>query len=230
MTLLVLMRKDWRVYRVAVVGGPALLLAMYMMGMAGFIYSRLTSPGAANRSPSEELAVWLNVAAYLGFAIIMLMAAVFGGISFALERRERWADFLLTLPPDGTWIVLSKLLVSTASLAAMWLFNLLVLLFAWALYPHLVQQSPETGYWALVLPVAFFGLAWLCSTFLTSPAISACISIAITIFGTIALTTLIGKTWWDMEVANQVTTHVAWMTGLLAWLAGTIYYLRRVAP
>lgn len=230
MKLWMLMRKDLRLCRIAIVGGAALLVAMYALAVAFWMNARLGGHTPGYGWPEQEFAGWLNWAARFGYLMIMVTAAVFGGMSFALERRERWAEFLGMLPPHRLMVIASKLLVAWASLAALWLVNSFILLFTWALDPRLQRNGSELDLWAGLFPLTFFGIAWLCSTFLTSPAISAGISIAVTFFGTITISTLLGRSWWDVDAANRLTTHVAWASGLLAWLAGTICYVRRVAP
>ncbi len=169
-TFWVLIRKDRRLYRSAAIATVIFVVAPYLFVV-------------------QEFSGFVKIVATLAFPIGMMLlavaAAMFGGLSFAGEKRNRASEFLAMLPASRLQIVASKLLVSGCYLtlactihaaglcAAMWvdrsptedLFQVALLSVAWV--------AVSAGLFIFV-----FGMAWLLSTLLDSAAIAAACSLA----------------------------------------------------
>src|SRR5437868_14263220 len=114
-----LLKKDWRVYRVAVVGSVIVLAAPYFLSIIAIIYnkSELRDGEISSFALSASMAdLWLTA----------ILASVFGGVAFALERRERSADFLAMMPTSRARIIASKVVIASVCLVTMWLVNVTV--------------------------------------------------------------------------------------------------------
>ena len=221
-----LLWKDWRVNRIVIAGSAILIAAPYVTAaLLEYFYPQARVHSLVGFRQT------LSTPAMAALVVTVLMAAVFGAVAFAAERRERSAEFLALLPVTRRTVVLAKLLLAGSCVAAMWLLNVAVL-------NVLGANDEASGATRIVGPVILmaFGVAWLFSTFLTSPGIAAGISIGGTIFSTWALAALASEAMeeWNrkylkdvVEVTVQVWTIGA---GLLCLFVGSVYYLRRVEP
>ena len=81
--------------------------------------------------------------------------------------------------------------------------------------------------WIAMNGAVFFGVAWLVSTFTTSATISACVAIGVTAPISPIICLSINQQRWPVPAIVGLT---ALAIGILSLIAGTIYYLRRVAP
>src|SRR5207253_1733249 len=96
-----------RLNRVAVVGSVFLLAAPYGIGIISFIANR-TDYYVPPASPWQEVRLIAVTCGGFGLMVTVFLAAIFGGIAFAQERRDRSADFLAMLPTSRRQIVISK--------------------------------------------------------------------------------------------------------------------------
>ena len=220
--MIALLKKDWRVNRAPVLGSLVMLLVVYGLAISWLIHTstehrfvRLTFFGAANTM----------------LFLSSILAACFGDTAFAAERRERSADFLAMLPTSRARIVLSKSIIGWVCVFALWLLNVCVIIATDVLSDAFRFDS---GWAGIVVnggcQIMCFGLAWLLSTFLESPAISASVSIGATtafVFG------------FELFASSHDFTRaqawpiVFWFTtcvGAISYITGTIYYLRRIEP
>jgi len=218
-----LLWKDLRLARPILVVAAILLIAPHGIAvlMAYHGHSRL----AGNLRGSVVVSLFL--------AQIPLL--LLGGLAMAGERQDRSAEFLACQPVPRSRILLSKLLVVFALVAVTWTVNLAVL--AIALIPnaatldHLeVMTSLLPPIIAAILGQAFFGMAWLFSSWLESPTFAACagLVVPIAVMGGISwIIHLLGIT----EGQFLVASASAWLALALAgFVGGTVHYLRRVEP
>ncbi|HEY1685495.1 MAG TPA: ABC transporter permease subunit [Tepidisphaeraceae bacterium] len=237
-----LMRKDWRVNRATVIGLMIAIILPYFFTCVAYFWDRYTTVVVRPAVPAHFEAVpvdievgaplvsYLRTAAVAGMVFAVLAAAVLGGGAFALERREKSADFLAMLPVRREKIIASKLLMALSVLAAAMALEVGVLLcsgFSWE-WETLPQLS--LGIFNFVAAgLVMFGIAWLISTFLSSTAIATCVAIVIS--GCIALSLSM--------MLNHLSTYgppsfllacLVATTGTFFILIGSIYYTRRVAP
>jgi ABC-type transport system involved in multi-copper enzyme maturation permease subunit len=227
--MIALLKKDWRVFRTPVIGGLVALVTPYVVGIISAIMDE------HDRRPIQP-DNFLNTIAAACFVSLWLsgvMAAVFGGAAFAQERRDRSADFLAMLPASRTRIVASKLLVAFGCVLGMWLLNIAVLAVLVRLSPRNPWPPPENFLIVASTTLMFFGIAWTCSALLSSPAIAASISIAITVASMVLLTMQMqSETYSQARAAHWQFIMELWTlcAGVASLIAGTLYYLRRVEP
>jgi hypothetical protein len=190
---------------------------------ARFLGLPLKEPSA----PEPVFLKYLPACAKLGLVISVIMAAAFGGAAFAIERRERSADFLAMTPAARWQIILSKLVISIGCLAPVWAIHQAVLASAESDTFLRQQWLGVDVYIFAALCVATFGLSFFLSIFLESAAIAACATIGIVV----AMCLLIGS---FFDQTNNVTMlHIALVpcaVGLAAAISGAVYYSQRVAP
>ena len=232
-----LLRKDWRVYRTAVVGSAVLSAAPYpVLALAEWLHPSTHYDGDRARAYVDLM----GAASGCGLLLTFLMAAVYGGAAFAAERREGSADFLAMLPVSRGRVALSKLAVSLACLALMTAVHLAAL-------AACVTWMRSRGYadaredfaracLATLLGVMPFGVAWLLSSFTRSTAIAACTAIAVALTSLILVSTWL-RDWYHAYRGGDAQWHIflaadvfAVTVGLLCVAAGTVIYVRRVAP
>lgn len=220
-TLITLMRKDWRLYGIPVLACVILGITPYVVAVVAYSFDPYRH---------ELLNMWqdhITGAAIFSMLIMGVMSAVFGGVAFATERRERWADFLNLLPPSRAAVILSKLMVSVSSILLLTLVHVGVLLLVGAGAPGRIDRHLISG-WASGA-ILLFGVSWLLSTFLNSAAISASVPIALAAAIGATIGMLDGHQWrgeWSLIVWIVCTTTI----GVVCLAAGTIHYLRRVGP
>ena len=220
--MIALLKKDWRVNRAPVVGTLVVLLGVYAFAFSMRVYISQAERGSASISISHT---FFSAGMFM-LSLAPILAGCYGGIAFAAERRERSADFLAMLPTSRVRIVLSKSITGWGCSFAPWLLSILVILATDVFTGDSRQGSGAT--WREVVMgssgalIMCFGLAWLLSTFLESPAISSSISIGVTVALVI---------WFAMH-DRYLDNMSWWMIGIGAtgYIAGTIYYLRRIEP
>ncbi len=174
--MIALLKKDLKLNRVPIVGGAVLIATPYLIIAPTLFFS--------SKYPRSVVSQNAGVVLELALVLTIVVAAIFGGAAFALERRERSAEFLAMLPVRRSRIVVSKLLIGAGFPALFWGANLLVFRlikdYAGSMGPGNDRILVEIGMAGFAMWMAF-GVAWLASSILSSPAIAACISIGITL-------------------------------------------------
>lgn len=231
-----LLRKDWRVYRVAVVGGAVLAACPYAVLLS---MQALYPPGGGNTR--QTYADALARAALGGTVLTLLMTAVFGGMAFAAERRERSAEFVALLPVRRGPIVLSKLLVAALYLVLMAAVHACLGLVAVGLQgdaefgPHVRAYAASSAVTVASTAVLCFGFAWMLSVYLQSPAIAATIAIGVAFVLSAVISGLFEP---SERLGPRSVFDAEWMTstvvslavGGLAFIVSSAHYVRRVTP
>jgi ABC-type transport system involved in multi-copper enzyme maturation permease subunit len=221
-----LLAKDWRLYRVPVLGFIVVSLACYVLGIVGTIY-RWSELGGPRDSFFSAAVIAANISA--------LLASVFGGVAVAGERGDRTADFMAMLPVARRQIICSKWLVSFFVVLTVGTINGIVALLMqmpdrrYAPLERAANDAGAVALWAGCM-TCFFGTAWLLSTSIKSAAISACISMGTTasLAAFISICAGIGPhPDWAVQCTTAVTLEIV---GLSSLVAGTLYYMRRIAP
>ncbi|HUB27357.1 MAG TPA: hypothetical protein VL992_18170 [Tepidisphaeraceae bacterium] len=223
-----LVRKDWRLNRLPLIGLATLTILGYSIAILAYWWDRHDQFKHIWPGIPQLLSLYLPGSASFGMSCVILLAAVFGGVAFAQERREGWADFLAIMPATRMKIIASKLTVALACILPFCCLNLCVSAicdrYGPLRYPHGVEESLLTTLTAMTA----FGFAWLLSTFMKSDALAAC-SALIVVALTSALVTMVC---YHLDVA---ATEVVLVSGAIACTAATIvggsaYYCWRVAP
>jgi ABC-type transport system involved in multi-copper enzyme maturation permease subunit len=218
--MIALLKKDWRLFRVPVVGTLILIATPYVL-QATILWLNPDYVALTYLAPHYLFAT----ASAVGLVITVIMAAVFGGVAFASERRECWADFLAMLPVPRSRIVASKLTV-----VATFLGFISVILFSMCV---VLQGSTDHWLYGVTLLASCmlmsFSVAWLGSSFLSSAAIAAGISIVLVTLALFWPVLAREVTLYDLDLIHfQIVTTAC--AGIVSLVAGTTYYLVRVEP
>ncbi len=226
-TMLTLMKKDWRVFRSAVIATVTLGAIPYLV-----IFAASFVPDHYHTAWQKQFLDALSGAAVCSIMIIGVLAGAFASSAFAAERNDRSADFLLLLPPRRWEILLSKLAVTLP-----WIILWFVVHAICICAVHAMQDHPNDYHDAFEATEDFmcgvamlFGMAWMLSTFLKNPVLSFFIPIA----AVGALGAFVGITVNLLEW-NDATGTTFWGTlslpiGIACFIGGCIHYLRRVQP
>jgi ABC-type transport system involved in multi-copper enzyme maturation permease subunit len=239
-----LIRKEWRLNRVVLIGCLVTMVMPYAITVANLL---LNPPRFSTYEPRHYIQA-IQFAAYTCLVITVILAAAFGGLTFAGERRERTAEFLGMLPVSRGAIIVSKLVVPLACLIVLVTVHLLVLraCIAWADRVAVLLQGAEEGILfgaagAASFGVALFGIAWGLSVFLRSPAIAAATALGIGVgmfFGMMEWADRAQQYLRDRyfpraevdDVAVTVIALTALVVGVAAIIGSSLYYRRRVEP
>lgn len=178
---------------------------------------------------------------FMSMTLTILLAAFIGGNAIAGERSDRSAEFAAGLPIPRGRAATSKVVVSSFSCLFMWAINAAILGVAFTVSGNprsapLHQTSLLSLTWTcleVLLGVFFlFGLSWLYSSLLSSPAISAAAAI-----GTALGFCLILQ--WACDYSLERADGSGFQTGFLmlmvivgavCLIAGYALYVKRVEP
>ena len=169
-----------------------------------------------------------------GLAVQLLTFAMLGGCAVAAERADRSAEFLAYLPPSRATIIASKALLAVSAALFIWLVDVAV---AYYLAP-LAGAVPEEiiDFRDTIVPVLtatavlLFGAAWCVSTFAPSHVMATGVGIAAPI--TVLCTLWAVEYFFNLRAfdLNGWYKSICPTLGIVAFAAGTGYYLRRVEP
>lgn len=227
-----LLWKDYRVNRIVLVFTVAVLLCPYAAG--GFITYIVERYYGGQIYWGDT---WTNLALY-SLMLLVLPICMLGGNPVAGERADRSAEFFAYLPPSAGQRLLSKALVSITAVLGVWAFNLVVLYW---LTPGM-ETAPEAyggdsreSVLEIIpllacISVAAFGGAWLGTTLLSSHVLATgggaiapiLIAAGLQLYKLIADRPDFAFSWWFKTLCVAA--------GVVCFLAGTLYYLRRVEP
>lgn len=175
-----------------------------------------------------------------GVVLSTMMAAFIAGNAIAGERVDRSAEFAAYLPIGRRCAVLSKAILASTAAASFLLFNLAVVyaFMYWDWRRHEIRGEDDFAI-AIIAPAAsvlLFGVAWLLSSLWNSPPLAAVAGIgsAVILWTTVAAVSermglktpgpdgfLVWCIWYPALCVSL---------GIAAFVAGTLYYLRRVEP
>ncbi len=169
-----------------------------------------------------------------GLAFQLLTVAMLGGVAVAAERADRSAEFLAYLPPSRLVVLTSKAIIAVGASVLIWCAGVAVgyyvaplvgvvpeghISFRDALVPNLTAAA-----------VILFGVAWFASTLLSSHALATGVGIAapVTLLcGLAGVAYFLGSPAFDLAGWYR---SLGVVLGVVAFAAGTAYYLRRVEP
>jgi hypothetical protein len=232
-TMRALFAKDWRFFRVPMLALIISAAASYLLIVGDALVFGQTMARDANPAAYHRLIVdSIGGGAAFSAVLTVLIAAAFGGTAIAAERADRTADFLGLMPVTRMQVVLSKWFASFCMLGVWLLFQGAV---AWVAVRALSKYSPDNhqdilnavGLFA-ALALCTFGVAWLFGSFTRSGPISACLGIAATAIACF-LPEAVDHQHRPGELQLWTAATVA-MIGMCGLLAGTVIYLRRIAP
>ena len=219
MMLRALLWKDFRQHGKFLIASVALLLIPYVIAVVFLIANQM------REYPVEEWIRFFSAASLANVFLAIVLVAFIAGDTFAGERADRSAEFTAYLPIDRKTAVLSKLItalgVCVVLLAAM-------LVIAWLLTPS--DISPDDAGLFLSTAIPLFGVAWLFSSFLRTPAMAAAVGIAFPVG--LGFTCLFFSELESMQKTDMGTVFlvVSIAVGLSCFAAGVVHYIRRVEP
>jgi ABC-type transport system involved in multi-copper enzyme maturation permease subunit len=224
-----LLWKDYRQSRKVLVATVILVALPYVIGLPFWVAEDF--PFGLSL---ERLADMLYGISIWGTVLAVGMAALIAGNAFAGERADRSAEFAGSLPIPRSRALASKALLTLAACTLLQLPHLVINLLARLPLSHSDRVSHEFLVVTTTTSVLLFGVAWLASSFSSSPAIAAVsgMASAILLAGTLGLleahpnprTGMVRTSYFDSYPVLCI------IIGLACFAAGTAYYLRRVEP
>jgi len=177
---------------------------------------------------------YLAVSSLYGLCLSQAALALIGGNAMAGERADRSAEFQAYLPLTRGKILGAKLLMALAIAGMIWLTNASILCMLgrdngyefWRNTEELIVVLANTATTGLT----FFGVAWLFSSFLTSPTFSVCAGLIT------PLLVVSGVAYIDYLFEIRDLNIGLWYRAIcltaapVCFALGTWLYLRRVEP
>lgn len=235
MSFKALLWKDYRQNRRVLCAVGIFLAVPFVVGLVIGALDRL-------RPPSEygyvEQIAWSDMfyaAGMWSFALLVLACPFVGGNAVAGERADRSAEFAAYLPVSRRSAITSKavlavgvcLLVAVVDLAVAYIAG--TLKESWS--TSYAQQMPGWIMVGVTTAALIFGVSWLLSAILNSPAIAAACGIlaALLLAGTLAFLDFIRGTD-EPVILAEWWLPISSLLGVGCFVAGVVYYLRRVEP
>jgi ABC-type transport system involved in multi-copper enzyme maturation permease subunit len=223
--MLALLKKDLKLNRVPIFGGGLLIAIPYL----------ILSPRAVFSEESSHMVVSQDAGLVLGMALLLTVGvtAVFGGAAFALERRERSAEFLAMLPVSRWKIVASKLVIGVGFPAIFWLVDVAARKCLHHFFGSFESVRDQIPFYftvaAFAMPMAF-GIGWLASSVLRSPAVAACISIGVTLAWVLCVLMVIASPEGIGNGVRGLLIGAPLVLGVWGTWVGARLFVRRVEP
>jgi ABC-type transport system involved in multi-copper enzyme maturation permease subunit len=223
-----LLWKDYRLNRGLLLLGVLGLTGAYLIGLVAEV-SHTWPVLAASTAWADALYSF----GHMALGVMPFLAALLGGNAIACERADRSAHFLAYLPPSKTKILVSKFLVAAGALGVLAGANAVLI---YAIAP-LISPEPTnflhmlgTLSGALASCVLTFGIGWLTSACFEKPTFPVLLALVFPFvlgYGLFLFASVTGISRFDVfQWAGTVSVSI----GLVAFLAGTWCYFRRVEP
>ena len=223
--MMALLWKDYRVNRLVLIVGAVLLFGPYLVATVYALCSE--------RGPGTWAAI-LSATTDYSLALSLLTIAMLGANAIACERADRSAEFLAYLPPSRAMIIASKSMLAIGGVLVIWGFNLLII---YGVIPAFkdhaaLQVVGHVPLWGLaVTSMVLFGAGWLASSFLDSPAIGIGVAFAVPVLVAGVYLSSAALLGWPASESTQDWYCASCLTlGPLCFVAGCVYYVRRVEP
>jgi ABC-type transport system involved in multi-copper enzyme maturation permease subunit len=233
-----LLKKDWRVNGTPIFWTIVLFVSLLFLMLVGELDSWHRNEATMNMGVRNYVSQGLEGSADAIVITMMAMAAVFGGVAFATERREQSADFLAMLPIQKKKALLSKIMVATVCLilGLGFAFTLHAMAMALATMNYGAARFPpiaDSQFQVVAISGMLFGIAWMLSTFLRIPSLCTGIAIAVAIICPFILDDIfapLDNYSQGHAIAMQYFAVIAACSGPACFLTGSIYYLKRIEP
>ena len=225
-----LLWKDYRNNRLVVFAALFFLLAPHLVAL--YACCREVMRGNCGTR------LWIgNFATSSIFSLIIsqLLIALIAGNAIAGERADRSAEFLASLPITRKKILASKLLLSLAIVAVIWLTDASALMWLLSLLPKATEPFPEMLGLIAVTAAVFFSVGWCLSSFLASPtfAVAGALLTPLLLGGALLygglLFQCIEEPWYG-DFIEVSYCAICLVLAPVCFGVGTWYYLRRVEP
>lgn len=230
--LTALIRKDVRICRLPIAAGVVLLLAPF--ALAGMIVCNM--PLWTEATPATAWATLLGAGYYFSIMCSQPTLAMISGNIIAAERSDRSAEFLAYLPPSRRQILSSKVVVLAAAAIIVWGFNLAVALIAEWLAGDTQAARAMTADLAplghlAAIGVVGVGAGWSASAVSSStgPAVALAFAAPLVVLGGLSAIQYITG-WPSVLTFAEIYFPCCGVIGVVLFLTGTVYFLRRIEP
>lgn len=229
--------KDVRINRLPLIAGLFFLVAPYVLV-------------ALVPNTNLSISFWQRVllrGSPIGFVGVYISMALMGGNIFAAERADRSAEFLAYLPPSKRQILMSKgiLLMGTAVIMMIW--NLTAVAVGVAMSDIEWAGKFQQFMWTIgtggALGIAAAGTGWCASTMLSSSGGSVGLGLLVPLVIVFGLNLLNTVTGWPAKAVCSINGGCSdnagltiaifaacTLAGMMSFIVGCVYYLRRVEP
>ncbi len=223
-----LLWKDYRQNRPFLAAAGILLLFPY----AFVVLIRVVESSMDDRLLEAGWAPYFRGASIAGLGILVVLSAFIAGNAVAGERADRSAEFVGYLPIARRSAIVSKAILAMGVCLLIWLVNSSVYYAAVLAQGDGGKPGSHDNVLAITVTTVFvFGVSWLVSTLVARPAIAA-----VSGLGTLAI---LWSVLLILEETGRILDHNAfavWYSALClllgtgCFVAGVVYYLRRVEP
>ncbi|MCG8650094.1 MAG: ABC transporter permease [Pirellulales bacterium] len=227
-----LIKKDLRICRLPLVTGLLLLLGPYAIA----VMITMNMPLWNDAASQTAWAILLAMGSFLSLTCSLPTLAMLAGNIIAVERSDRSAEFLAYLPPSRSQILLSKFIVLAGAIVVIYGLNLPLLWLANWLASDTDAMGMFTDntfpiWYVTALNCVMVGVGWSCSACFesTGPAVGLAFASPLALQAAIQLTRYT-TTLLDNWIFPSFYFGSCIGLGLVTFLAGTVYYLRRVGP
>jgi hypothetical protein len=239
----------WREYhlnRLILVSGAVILLLPYLVvlgiGLWTVVYDRLTDGPSLWFRPHRHLPPLLLGAVGYSLALSQLTIALLAGNAMAGERADRSAEFMAYLPVSRPKRMAAKLILAGCAAAVIWSFSSimasLILEELWTelgTRPWDRRASEAAVFFATYVAITgatFFGVAWLVSSFQSSPTFAACAGLItpVLVVAGLQAVALLCKPRLTGPIVGGGYAIICLSLACCGLAAGSLYYIRRVEP
>lgn len=211
---------------IMIAAGILLIMPHLVVLLHGLLFE---DPSTARMSEAIVLSVVYSI------VLSQLTLALLGGNAIASERADRSAEFLFYLPLSRTRTLAGKMMLAIIVALLIWGVNLLILHLA---FPNIWRSDAggsvmirRTLLGALLTGAVMYSSGWLLSARWETPTFPICGALAAPY---LVLLGVLAATWaWEYpfhEVAWPWYLRACPIVAVVAYLAGTWSYLRRVEP
>jgi ABC-type transport system involved in multi-copper enzyme maturation permease subunit len=225
--------KDARVNRLPLIACAALLIAPYAVVAAAV----MQLPIWMESTTSSAWAVLLATGSYFSVMCSQATLTILSGNLIAAERSDRSAEFLAYLPPSRRQLLASKALLLLLVAVVVWGTNLVIQMLA-----DMLAADADAGARTLTADMASLGTmaaigsvaiaaGWCASCMLSAAgtAVGLAVCAPLLLGGLFQASQLI--TGWPDELSFPDVYFIAcWLTAVTLFVAGSVYYLRRIEP
>jgi ABC-type transport system involved in multi-copper enzyme maturation permease subunit len=226
-----LLQKDFCLYRAPFYTAAVAIVAPWLLAMVAMFYDLLVRP-------SRDLINVFEMASMFGVVSAIIVAAIFGGFAFSVERRERSSDFLAMLPVSRSQVMTSKFFISLGPLIVLWLIHASTFFLVTA-YEGSINNTGEiadkfTTTFAIssAAMIMVFGIAWLMGLFIKSPSISASIGLITLLASGFFIRLMLDDQDPGYGQFGFGAVFFAWamVIGIVCFLIGALVFRNRVRP
>ena len=228
-----LLWKDVRVSRLPLLAGFVLLVGPYFLAAATAAGSPPSASTASSTATVWSGALVLGSLYSVGFSQLTL--AILAANAIAVERVDRSANFLAYLPASRSQILLSKSLVLLGAAVVILATNCGAWLLGMSL---LTEPAPGTEPMSIghlfktsLVGLGSAGVGWAVSARAetTGPPLVLAISTPIVIYGLFFGTYLLCD-WPISGLSGNVVLATCGVVGVVFYVIGCLYFLRRIEP